>query len=71
MEGNIYGFVSCWHYRNGLKMVRGALVDDECLFRVIIWGTELQYSLSAASCPSPEHSLEEEILGSAIAQGQI
>lgn len=53
MQVNIYGFVSCWHYRKRLKMAKRALADDECLFlhpenRVMIQGTELQYGLPVA-----------------------
>lgn len=53
MQVNIYGFVSCWHYKKRLKMAKRALVDDECLFfypenRAMIQGTELQYSLPEA-----------------------
>ena len=47
VQGDIYSFVSCWHSRNRLEMAKGALVDDECLFRMMIQGTELQYSLPA------------------------
>lgn len=30
VQGNIYGFVSCWHYRKGLKTARGVLAAADC-----------------------------------------
>lgn len=44
MQGNIYGFVSCWHHRKRLKMAKGVLAGDECLSGGV---REPQYSLLA------------------------
>lgn len=45
-------------------------MDDECLFRMMIQGTELQTASRQQACPGLEHSLKE-ILGLAVAPGQM
>lgn len=73
MLGHIYGFVSCWHCAHGLKMAKRALVDDECVVRMMIQGTELSYSAASQQQARSRlaHSLKQEILDSAVAQGHM